>query len=167
MLTPGGLPVPERRLTRRVRNYRTTGLICAYTHSAQPSLCNATCIGSCGADWRRPGRRITVWRTIRIIRRHVVGRRRRIGIARRARGVGVDFRWHRRMQMQTRHATRARHSHRGLRDVHACQSQQACHRLHSPRMRARAVWNSYCSTTACASRHRGDTCRDITLDMTH
>ena len=30
-----------------------------------------------------------------------------------------------------------------------------------------AVWNSYCSTTACASRHRGDTCRDITLDTTH
>jgi len=38
MLTPGGLPVLAHRFNRDVRNYRTTGLICAYNHPAEPSL---------------------------------------------------------------------------------------------------------------------------------
>ncbi|MFM0551505.1 hypothetical protein P0D69_11105 [Paraburkholderia sediminicola] len=40
-------------------------------------------------------------------------------------------------------------------------------RLYPPRMRACAVWNSYCSTTACVWRHSGGTRRDISPDMTH
>jgi hypothetical protein len=91
-----------------VRNYRTSELTCAYNDLLR--------LEESGGDRRRFDWRIAFGRTCRIVRRHIVGRRRRFGIAGGERDIGIHRGWRRRMQMQGRSATCAEQNHCYLHD---------------------------------------------------